>query len=197
MTRPITITDEQILDAARAVFLKEGFGAQTAKIARRAGISEGTIFKRFQTKEGLFLAALDIASPPAWHELSEELVGVGDVKENMALVAGGILLFMLETMPRVFALMGHPTVKGDHNFMGELHRRDVQVLSTYLGREIELGRLCRCDSETLTHVILGAVVDYTMRTMTKQIQITVPDAPQAFAQGVIGLLWNGIAPKPA
>ena len=54
MPRPRTITDEQIVEAARAAFLEQGFSATTAEIARRAGISEGTLFKRFATKEDLF-----------------------------------------------------------------------------------------------------------------------------------------------
>ena len=38
--RPLSISDDTILDAAKAVFVEEGVGATTAKIAERAGISE-------------------------------------------------------------------------------------------------------------------------------------------------------------
>jgi hypothetical protein len=41
MARPVTISDEQILDAARAVFTEKGPRATTAEIAERAGVSEG------------------------------------------------------------------------------------------------------------------------------------------------------------
>lgn len=58
MARSRSITDEQILEAARAVFLEDGFSASTLEIARRAGISEASIFKRFSTKENLFLQLL-------------------------------------------------------------------------------------------------------------------------------------------
>ena len=56
MARTRTISDEQILDAAQAVFLEQGPQATTSAIADRAGISEGTIFKRFPTKQALFFA---------------------------------------------------------------------------------------------------------------------------------------------
>ena len=62
MARTARITEERILEAAREVFLAEGFGAQTAKIAQRAGVSEGSIFKRFATKEALFYVLLAVVA---------------------------------------------------------------------------------------------------------------------------------------
>ena len=93
MARNTTITEEQILEAARAVFLEEGFGAQTAKIARRAQVSEGSIFKRFPTKEALFFAALRIERPPAWYAELDRRAGTGDCRENLLAIFHSILLF--------------------------------------------------------------------------------------------------------
>jgi AcrR family transcriptional regulator len=45
MARVTTITDEQILSAAREVFLAQGFNAPATDIAKRAGISSGSILK--------------------------------------------------------------------------------------------------------------------------------------------------------
>ncbi len=63
MARPISIPDDQILEAARAVFTEKGPRATTAEIAERAGVAEGTLFKRFGNKAGLHKAAMtsDIA----------------------------------------------------------------------------------------------------------------------------------------
>lgn len=50
---------EQILQAALKLFAQKGFQATTTKkIARTARVSEGLIFRYFQTKEGLFEAIL-------------------------------------------------------------------------------------------------------------------------------------------
>src|SRR6185312_2362392 len=57
MARPTTISEERILDAARAVFLELGIAATTAE---GAGVAEGSIFKRFATKAELFKAAMAI-----------------------------------------------------------------------------------------------------------------------------------------
>src|SRR5438067_10692690 len=60
MARPTTISDERILEAARGVFLEHGVAATTAEVAKRAGIAEGSIFKRFATKADLFKAAMQV-----------------------------------------------------------------------------------------------------------------------------------------
>jgi AcrR family transcriptional regulator len=58
MGRKKTISDAKLLEVARAVFVREGFGASTKEIARRAGVSEGVLYQRFATKDELFFAAM-------------------------------------------------------------------------------------------------------------------------------------------
>jgi len=49
----------QIMDGARKVFLNEGFdGASMNDIARVAGVSKGTIYFHFESKEALFVAMI-------------------------------------------------------------------------------------------------------------------------------------------
>ena len=64
MARPTTITNEQLLKAAREEFLKHGIRATSAAIARRAGVSPGILFHRFASKEALFAAAMDAGEGP-------------------------------------------------------------------------------------------------------------------------------------
>lgn len=54
MARPLSEEKRQaILTAATALFAQEGMSASTAKIAKRAKVSEGTIFTYFDNKEAL------------------------------------------------------------------------------------------------------------------------------------------------
>jgi AcrR family transcriptional regulator len=66
MARPVTISDDQILDAARALFTEKGPRATTAEIAERAGVSEGILFKRYGSKVGLHKAAMTSDIAGAW-----------------------------------------------------------------------------------------------------------------------------------
>jgi len=81
-TRPLRADAERnrkrLLDAAVAVFAERGLEASTAEIARRAGVGQGTVFRRFPTKDDLVaaivvdrlgvitdVAAALLAQPPA------------------------------------------------------------------------------------------------------------------------------------
>ena len=51
---------QQILDAARACFSRDGFHATTtADIVRESGVSQGTLYLYFQTKDDIVLALAD------------------------------------------------------------------------------------------------------------------------------------------
>jgi len=53
-------TASEIRDAARVLFLAQGFdGTTTKQIAERAGVAHGTVFLVAPTKEGLLVAALE------------------------------------------------------------------------------------------------------------------------------------------
>lgn len=53
----------QILNTALELFANEGYqNTSTSKIACQAGVSEGLIFKHFQSKEGLLSAVVNLAN---------------------------------------------------------------------------------------------------------------------------------------
>jgi AcrR family transcriptional regulator len=62
MGRTKTISDEEVLERAREVFVEQGFRASTKAIAKHVGVSEGVLFQRFSTKEELFFAAMILPS---------------------------------------------------------------------------------------------------------------------------------------
>lgn len=58
----MTEKQEMILNAALELFAGEGFAAtSTSKIAKRAGVSEGLIFRHFESKQGLLDALISMA----------------------------------------------------------------------------------------------------------------------------------------
>ncbi|MEU8414420.1 TetR/AcrR family transcriptional regulator [Amycolatopsis japonica] len=57
--------DVAILDAALDLLIEDGFGgASIEAIAKRAGVAKMTVYRRWKSKEDLFLAALEHARPP-------------------------------------------------------------------------------------------------------------------------------------
>jgi AcrR family transcriptional regulator len=105
MGRKKTITDAALLDVAREVFVKDGFGASTKEIARRAGISEGVIYQRFANKDELFFAAM-IPPPVDVNRIfrKSRLKGRAFV-EKLTLA---MLDYSRATLPVLLPLMLHP-----------------------------------------------------------------------------------------
>ncbi|MFY0686621.1 MAG: TetR/AcrR family transcriptional regulator [Cyclobacteriaceae bacterium] len=55
----MTEKQEKILNAALALFAEEGYNTtSTNKVAKKAGVSEGLIFRHFKNKEGLLAAIM-------------------------------------------------------------------------------------------------------------------------------------------
>ncbi|MGA2578015.1 MAG: helix-turn-helix domain-containing protein [Bryobacteraceae bacterium] len=108
MGRNKTISDDELLDVARRAFVEEGFAASTREIARRAGVSEGLIFQRFQTKEDLFFAAM--IPPPAdlnrllHHPRSQGLA-------LLEKIAFSMIDYFRDTLPVLLPLMSHPAFR--------------------------------------------------------------------------------------
>jgi AcrR family transcriptional regulator len=66
MARPRQVSDEEIIEAARACILEFGPGVSTAKIAERVDVSAQALLKRFGGKDNLVLAALRPLVRPEW-----------------------------------------------------------------------------------------------------------------------------------
>jgi AcrR family transcriptional regulator len=79
---------EQVLGAARKVFLKSGYAAATLEqIADEAGFSKGVVYSQFESKADLFLALLDqrIAERAAQNEgIAKRAQGAAGMKTMIA-----------------------------------------------------------------------------------------------------------------
>src|ERR1019366_7859921 len=72
MTRPKTISDDEILSAARKLFRAHGHAVSTRQVAESAGISEGVLYQRFVSKDELFFAAMAPSAPDLEEVLGPE-----------------------------------------------------------------------------------------------------------------------------
>ena len=97
---------KQILEAALTVFSQKGFHAtNVSDVAAQAGVSQGTIYWYFESKEDLFTAALlsffedfgqeMVATLDACESASEKLHALGKTMEDFAEGAAGMLMLFL------------------------------------------------------------------------------------------------------
>lgn len=58
--RPSTLDEDRVLDAAAAAFWRDGFAATDLDaVAVAAGTTKPSVYRRFGSKEGVFLAAME------------------------------------------------------------------------------------------------------------------------------------------
>lgn len=193
MGRTAKITNEQILEAAREVFLEKGFSGSTLEIAARCGVSEASIFKRFSTKEELFFTAMGIPETPVWVNELETLVGKGNLKENLIQICLQILEFHQEVMPRFMMLQSRGKIPKPESLPQPKLIQDVNALTAFLEREMKQDRLRSCDSKTLAHLLLGSLMNYVF-SESMETQAIISTSEQEFVQSLVEILWQGIAP---
>lgn len=163
MARPKSIQTETILEAARKVFMRDGYQAGTARIAREAGVSEGSLFKHFKSKANLFLAAMEIeAGGTAWEE--RLMADVGKTDPRKALESAGIQLLeqLRLTLPRLMMINASGVTIPNHDLPGEPPHpiQKMDALCRYFTAEIRTGRLSMTSPRIQAHLFLGALAHY-------------------------------------
>ncbi|HLO88466.1 MAG TPA: TetR/AcrR family transcriptional regulator [Nostocaceae cyanobacterium] len=188
MARIAKITNQQILEAARDVFLEQGFTASTLEIAQKAGISEASIFKRFSTKEELFFTAMGIPDTPLWVQEMEALTGKGEIKENLVYICQQVLEFYREVVPQLMMLRSRGKAIaeiGQH--LDSKRNRDINKLSAFLEQEIAQDRL-RGEPRTIALILLGSLMNYVF------LEQNWSPSDSVFVQQLVEVIWQGIAP---
>lgn len=196
MARPTTIPRIQILDAARELFLEQGFSVSTATIAHAAGVSEGTIFKRFGTKNGLFVESM---CPTQLEPGLVPTPGEAPIKDALAALAVRLIEFYRELMPRMMRLWAH-TQPGEATPMDRLRDgvhppppvRLRSMLTEYLAAEAKLGRLGAIEPKLVAQTLMATMHNYVFFEM---IQCAAhPGSDTDYALGIVDMLWGGLAP---
>jgi AcrR family transcriptional regulator len=199
MGRTPKITNDEILAAARQVFLDKGTEASTAEIAEQAGISEASIFKRFATKQALFMAAIGVTKTPSWVKKLENDIPKSAFKAELIDLCSQMLEFYQSVFPRVLMMMSPMKLLRSRDFVPP-PLRDSNLLAEFLERAIALGYIRPCDTRTLAQAIVGAINNYAMTQIFMKLPIAISvkhesPKPSDFVRNLIDTLWSGISPE--
>ena len=137
---------EKLLDAARAVFRERGLGAPLEAVAAHAGVSIGTLYNRFSTREELIDAALPALLAQTLGDLSERSLAASSPWDRLAAYVFGLSELQA----------------GDHAFS------DAMCSSRYASPAIE--KVCRASLELGARLIADAQSDGALRA-----DVTVDD----------------------
>ena len=196
MARPRSVSDEQILAAARGCFLEHGPGVSTTVIAQRLGLSQAALFKRFGTKDELLRAAMTPERDALDGLLARLERGPDERAIPMQLLELGRLLRSCfeQVLPRIAVLKAaglspHPPWKQDDPPPLVVQR----AVARWLRRAADAGRLRVDNPEVAAHALLGALHFQSFLAFTAGGRsLPAGDDPQVCQ--LVELMWHGLDP---
>lgn len=196
MARTRTISDDQILEAARELFLDRGMSVTTAEIAAHAGVSEGTIFRRFPTKEELFQHALGLPESPAWFDKLEVGPEV-DLRAHLEELGLEVVTFFRTMIPRM--MMTRSCGMDQLQVFGRVEGLPVPAwslkkMTAMLTRAVERGQIQTEAPQMVARTFIGALAHFAV-TEFVGVNAYMPIEPESYVRGVVATLWDGIAPE--
>lgn len=197
--RPRSIDSERLLEVAREVFLERGIRATTLEVAERAGVSEGSLFHRFKSKEALFSAAMDFDHENTPARLVEAVGEIEALEPSEALMrlSTTLLTFGKIALPIMMMSWSNPNLCGTTPFDNKKakFREFLKALAAYFERKMDEGKIRRMDAEVLARAFIGSVHHYCMTRILVEESDGAMIPEGMFVRGLVDLLLNGALPE--
>lgn len=191
---------DEMLDAALAVFSEKGFAAaKVDEVARRAGVSKGTVYLYFPSKEALMEGIVRRAVAPIAERAVPDMAAFeGDVRLPIAM--------LIETLRKLLSdpqNMAVPRLilREIMNFPGlvELYRREVlgkviPVLTALVARGVASGQLRKVDPEMTVRSIIGPVLAHVALSEIFGIRPDEGLALDRLVENHLDILFFGLSP---
>lgn len=163
---------DRIVAAALECIQEHGVrGATTKLVARRAGVSEGSIYNHFTNRSELIVDAFRAATQPIREHAHglRQLVGTSTVEDNVVTLMEVVIEFLRDVSPIAGSVLGDAELRSwfasgavpDPEGQPLSPLTGVVELGDYLRREHEMGRLPeRASWVTCASMLIGACLHY-------------------------------------
>lgn len=192
----------QIMEGARATFLARGFdGASMNDIARKAGVSKGTLYVYFASKEALFEALAregKARQAERFAKLSEDLPPAETLRRfGLSLLA---IMTTPEAIAQVRAIIGvtakFPQVGRAFYEAGPAH--GAEKLAVYIAAETAKGRLSADDPATAATQFLDLCKSGLLQKLLFGVVEALTQAEiEANVARAVATFMAAFGPKPA
>jgi TetR/AcrR family transcriptional regulator len=196
---------KELLDAALDLFVEKGFAATRAEeVAHRAGVSKGTLFLYFPTKEELFKAVIReniIKLFPTWQQEYDAFEGTSADMLRFAMrtwwermgktrASGVVKLVMSEAQnfPEIAAF-----------YQAEVIQPGNHLIRNILARGVSSGEFCAMDLDQAVYTVVAPMIFLMMwkHSLGACAACATIRDPEQFLQLQIDVLLNGLHARPA
>ncbi|WP_295954761.1 TetR/AcrR family transcriptional regulator [Rhodoferax sp.] len=193
----------ELLAAALDLFVEKGFAAtRVEEVAQRAGVSKGTLFLYFPSKEELFKAVVRQSLSARFFEWSAE---VDDFTGSSAdLLRHGMLSWWERVGDTQASGMTKLMLTEAHNFpeMAAFYQTEVALpyqglIQRILQRGIDSGEFAPINTELATYSVTAPLIFLAMWKHSPVNHPCAPAAldPQAYLASQLHILLNGLRPR--
>ncbi len=191
MSRPKTISDEEVLRIACDVFRGHGHTVSTREIAQAAGISEAILYQRFGSKDALFFAAMHARGPDVEQLLGAEDPDAEDPRAYLRGVLRRLGDYFSEVIPLALRVMMHPSFdpaslsRTTPGGPSELREALVKRLKSLVRRK----RIAATDEAVLARLLLSLAHDSALQSAVAHG--SAPRNDRAL-DDYVDVLWKGL-----
>jgi len=186
----------EIIRAGMHEFAKNGFAdTRLEDVAKRAGIAKGTIYRYFDNKEALFLAAVLSYATPIFEQIDGVIDGYqGTTRELLThlfkVIHANLVHGELHILLRIIITEGRkfPELPKLYHRVGV--RNGQKMLKRIIDRGIAAGEIRPGAATNLPIVIMAPALMAAVWKMTFEDQ--QPIAPEKFLDAHLDLVLNGI-----
>ena len=190
---------DEVLDAALAVFVEKGFAAaKVDDIARRAGVSKGTVYLYFASKEALMEGIVRRAVMPIAQGAAEELTRFeGDPRVPITLLLRRLCGLLAEpgnlAIPKLFLreALNFPGIAQTYRM--SVLERVIPALSGLVARGIASGHLRAVDPELTVRSIIGPLLAHVALSEVFAIQPADGLALERLLENHLTILFEGLS----
>ncbi len=193
---------DEVLDAALELFTERGFAdTRVEDIADKAGISKGTVYLYFDSKEALMKGLIDRAISPIALKAITTINATGVDPYIVFKSVGGLLASRLGD-PKVFAvprLIIREAVRFPE--LAQMYRREVldkviPRLVELIDRQIKAGHFRPVDPDLAIRSLIGPILAHIV--LAEVFDMVPEDGPQVnrLIEQHIDIFYNGISVKP-
>lgn len=192
----------EIAAAALELFVEKGFAAtRLDDVAARAGVSKGTLYLYFDSKEALFKAAVDAAMTPAV-EAAEALAAEADrpAAELLRCFVAGWWQMVGSTalggLPKLLVAESGNFPELARWFHDSIIRRAQKAMARIIESGIRRGEFRTVDAAVAARVFFAPMFSYIVWTRAFGTAMCDLPPPQQFFETALGLLIDGLALPP-